>query len=649
MKSAHLKSTVETAALGIPVKKYTYRVWLSVLFLILIVYGSFWGGFLKGIFILCLLDLLFCADVALRNSWRDLEKGRFSVSVLVSVSLLAGCGYGLSKTFLADPLAGNLPDIYIAMAVLLSVYLWSCGRNARGKERTQVFIKKLDDFLPKSGRLLIGMRERMVFASELKEGDIIRVKAGERIPCEGIIARGETTIDESLITGNMMPTSKKQGGKVYAGTLNKGAHILVRVEKNVTSSVIAGIINAIKNSERRRCIRQDVLDKYAPWIFVWSVCLAIAGYVYFYWAGHYTRPLHNLGILLLLMGLGCPWGFLFAAMVPMGSLHLGAKRKKIDIHAMGALEVLDHADMVFFDKTGTLTYGELRISSVHTGNETARRRLLTCLATAEQLVDGPFANAVMLYAQEQNIQPKSLRCFDVVPGMGVSAISGKDTIVAGRPEWLREQGIDITVGPHERQAVICGAKNGKAIGYVLLDDKLRSGAAEMIRSLRLGGKEVVLMSGDNEDSVRAVAEEIGIEQYNSGVLPQTKAEILGNYVTLGKKTVMVGDGFNDIIALLRSDAGIVFSSGKNVYNNWVDVVIRRGDLRSITDLFGLHRRLTACIRGNVILGMLCNMILMAAVLFGPSSWWQERWSLLAGLSVGVIFVFFNSMRLLHIK
>ena len=304
---------------------------------------------------------------------------------------------------------------------------------------------------------------------------------------------------------------------------------------------------------------------------------------------------------------------------------------------------------MFFDKTGTLTYGELRIASVHTGNETARRRLITALATAEQFVDGPFANAVMIYSQQENIPPKSVRCFDVLPGLGVSAISGKDTILAGRLEWLREQGIEVTVGPHDRQAVICGAKNGKPLGYVLLDDELRKGAKEMIESLRKQNKEVILMSGDNEASVKAIAAETGIEQYNFGVLPQTKAEILGNYVSLGKKTVMVGDGFNDITALLRSDAGVVFSSGKNVYNNWVDVVVRRSDLHAITDLFGMYKRLNTAIRANIVLSLFFNVLLLAAILFAPSHIWQERWTLLVGLLVGVLFVFLNSMRLLRIK
>ena len=377
--------------------------------------------------------------------------------------------------------------------------------------------------------------------------------------------------------------------------------------------------------------------------------LAIAAYVYFYWEGGYTRPLHNLGLLLLVLGISCPWSFLFCEVLPSYFLKLGAKGHKIDLHAMGALEILDRSDVVFFDKTGTLTYGELRVASVHAGNETARKRLLSCLATVEQFVDGPFAAAIMIYTQAQKVQPKSLRCFDVLPGLGIQAMSGKDVLLAGRPQWLKEQGIEVTVGPHDRQAVVCAAKNGKCLGYVLLDDQLRPGAAEMVQALQKQGKEVILMSGDNEASVKMIAAEAGIEKFNFGVLPQTKAEILGNYSALGKKTVMVGDGFNDITALLRSEAGVVFSSGKNVYNNWVDVVIRRGDLHGIVELFRMYKRLIGCIRGNMVLSMLCNAILLGGVLFAPSAVWKEAWILPAGLAAGVVLVLLNSMRLLHIK
>lgn len=649
MSSVRAHAAPEAAALSVTAKAYSYRLFLSVCFWVVVCYSLLMSSSPSGVFVLVLLNLLFCADVLFTSAWKDLERARVTLSVLVSFCVLCAFCYGLSKTFFLSPLAGNLPNLYVALSSLVVLYLWRCSRVVRGKERTKVFIKKLDDFLPKSGRLLQGRREMMVFARELKAGDIVRIKAGERIPCEGEIAKGETAVDESLITGNMLPTAKTAGSRVYAGTLNKGKEILVRVEKSVDRSVIAGILSAIKNSERRRAVRRDPLDGYALWILLLTVFLAVAAYAYFYWKGDYARPLHNLGFLLLVAGLGCPLSLFFCSAFAGYFVRMGAKRIKINVQALGALESFARADAVFFDKTGTLTYGELRIASVHAADEKMRRELLSCLATAEQMVDGPFAAAINIYAAENKIEPRKLLCFDVLPGLGVKATSGRNILLAGRPEWLEEQGVRVTDQPRAEQAVICGAKNGKYLGYVLLDDKLRPGAADMVRVLKALGKDVILMSGDNEASVTAIASQAGIDKVNAGVLPQTKAEILGNYAALGKKAVMVGDGFNDITALLRADAGVVFSSGKNVYNNWVDVIIRRGDLGSITDLLLINKKLSACVNGNLFLSLLCNLTLTAALLFAPLASWQTGYLLAAGLLAGIAVVFFNSARLLNIK
>ena len=650
MKSSRKHTASESAALSVPAKKYSYRFFLSVCFLVLVIYSLMIGASATGIFVLVLLNLLCCGDVLFKSAWRDLESFRFSLSTLAALAVLSCFCYGLSKTFFVSPLAGSAPDLYVCLSCTVMVYLWTCSRISRRKERTKVFIKKLDDFLPKSGRIVNGQqRELMVFARELKEGDIIRVKAGERIPCEGEIAKGETAIDESLITGNMLPTAKAVGSRVYAGTLNKGADIMVRVTKGLNQSVISGIISAIKNSERRRCVRKDDLDGYAPYLLIIAVIAAFAAYTYFYWAGDYRRPLHTLGLLLLVMGLACPISFFFCSAFPSWFVKLGARRKKIILQALGALDVLKKADAVFFDKTGTLTYGELRVHEVYAADEKTKRDLLVCLATAEQMVDGPFANAVNIYAKEQGVEAHKLLCFDVFPGLGVNATSGKNIFLAGRPEWLKEKGVHIPQRPSGGQAVICGAKNGKYLGYVSLDDKLRPEAAKMVQTLKDMGKEVILMSGDNEASVAGIAQEIGITNYNFGVLPQTKAEILGNFSALGKKAVMVGDGFNDITALLRADAGVVFSSGKNVYNNWVDIILKRTDLAAITDLFRMNNSLASRIRGNVVLSVLCNLALIAVLLFVPVPQTYMWCVVPVGMVLAVAVIFINSARLLNIK
>ena len=309
-----------------------------------------------------------------------------------------------------------------------------------------------------------------------------------------------------------------------------------------------------------------------------------------------------------------------------------------------------HADTFFFDKTGTLTYGELRVSGVYPVSDTARKPLLDAVITAEQLVDGPFADAVNTYAKEHKIKPKKVLAFDVLPGLGVQAKSRGNEILAGSIPWLTEQGINISQQITQQcEAVICVAVNGTYLGYLTLADELRPGAQDMVSFLKTRQKELILVSGDNESSVSAIAQQAGIEKFNFFVLPKTKAEIVGNLQGLGQQVVMVGDGFNDIIALLKADAGVVFSSGKNVYNNWVDVIVKRRDLKAVPYLFAIHKKLYSTIRQNVILSVLLNGALAAWFVWqstqGAAGW---QWPVLGALGA-VVIVWLNSTRMLHIK
>ena len=270
------------------------------------------------------------------------------------------------------------------------------------------------------------------------------------------------------------------------------------------------------------------------------------------------------------------------------------------------------------------------------------------IATAEQLVDGPFADAINLYAKEHKIRTKRLLCFDVLPGLGVQATRGEDKIIAGRTQWLEEQGISTSAKiATAAEAVVCVALNGKFLGYLTLSDELRPGAKETVALLKSLGKDIILVSGDNEASVAVIAREAGIEKVNFDVLPKTKAEIITNLRSLGKRVAMVGDGFNDIIALLRADAGVVFASGKNMYNNWVDVIIKRRDLFPVSYLFTINKKLRRVVALNVVLAVLLNGALTAWLLRQP---YGVGWALPVGGSLAVVLlILLNSTRMLKIK
>ncbi len=644
-----LSSRPDPAALSVPSRAYTYRFFLSACFLVLILFSLTFRHSSVGIFILCLMDFLFCADVLVRSAGKDIWAGRFSFAVLITVCAGAGFIYSALNTFLTVKLYGPVADLSLYTALLITLALWAERRLAREKEKARVFIKKLDDFLPKSGRLCEGRRFRKVFAGELKKGDLIFVKPGERLPADGILRKGKTSIDEQLITGNMLPTSKTVGSPVYAGTLNKSADVYIEVTEVLENSALMSVINAIKQGERHRSTFKSVLDSCSAWALV--VLLLAAG-------GAYAGLLHTygtdkwflyLGVFLFVLTIACPVAWVFIAVFPFFFTRSGARRVKIKIQNMYVLEELFRSDTVFFDKTGTLTYGELRVSGIYPAEGVTQKYLLETIATAEQLVDGPFADAINLCAKEHKIRTRRLLCFDVLPGLGVEATCGEDKILAGRTQWLEERGIGVSAKiATAAEAVVCVARNGKFLGYLTLSDELRPGAKETIALLKSLGKDIVLVSGDNETSVAVMARAAGIEKMNFNVLPKTKAEIVSNLRAVGKRVVMVGDGFNDIIALLRADAGVVFASGRNVYNNWVDVIVKGRDLFPVSYLFTINKKLRRVIITNAILALLLNGMLAAGLLWRMPQ--AQGWALPVGGALAVVLiVLLNSMRMIKIK
>lgn len=642
-------------ALTLPSSAFTHRFFLSCCLFVLLLLSLTFQHSGMGVFILGLMNILFCADIFVRCGWADLTARRFTFALLTAVSVCAGFLYSSLNVFSTRALYGPASSLFVYVSFSVTLALWAERRLTREKEQTRVFIKKLDDFLPKSGRLCVGRRFNKVFAKELKPGDLIFVKPGERLPCDGIIRKGKTSIDEQLVTGNMLPTSKREDSPVYAGTLNKSAEIYVEVTLPLEESALMNVINAVKTGELHRGEAVSSLDGFAAVLFPFILLLAAGAYAYaLYVSGAFTSGFdnwfHYLGVPLFCLALICPPALVFSTVFPIFFAKVGARAKKIRIQNIYALDKLASADTVFFDKTGTLTYGQLRVLGVFPAKENLKKTLLETVATAEQMVDGPFADAVNSYAKKHKVKPKNLLCFDVLPGLGVEASTRTDKILAGRIQWIKEQGVKL---PEKElatveSAVICVVKNGEYLGYLTLADELRRGAREMVEFLKSKGKDILLVSGDNESSVSAFSKQAGIEKMNFNVLPKTKAEIVTNLRGLGKRVVMVGDGFNDIIALLRADAGIVVASGRNVYNNWVDVIIKRKDLYPLKDLFTINTRLRRTAALNAVAAFLLNGALCAWLFWRMPA--ASGWNWTVGGSLAVVFVLLlNSVRLLKIK
>ena len=648
--SVSLPTPFVSSALQVPSGSFVYRFYLSVglfllmLFLLAVHYSEI------GFFILVLVNALFCADIFVRCAWTDLWHGRIGFSLLVSTVVYAGFIYSVCHTFVLEQVSGPVDELYLYVSFFLTLSLWVQGRRVQERERANVYIKKIDDFLPKSGRKKCADgRPRIVFVNELKVGDEVWVKTGERFPCDGQIIQGKTSVDEQLITGNQVPAYKRSGNTVYAGTMNKSADVHVIVQKTLAASALMHVVEAVQNSERRRSAFTTDLDFYSAW--AWGALILVAAAQYGFWVYSYgpEKWFNYIGSLLVILSLGVPLALLFAETFPAFFARCYASSHGIQIHNRYALDTLATSDTIFFDKTGTLTYGQLTVSGVHPATPKGEKALLEAVACVEQQAEGPFATAIMKYTQARHIEPKENESLEILPGIGARVVCGKQTLFAGRIQWMEEQGIELPQEVYwKTETVVCVAKNGSYLGYLTLADVLRPGAKEMVDFLKQAGKELLLISGDNEASVSAIAGKIGIEKNNANVLPKTKAEIVANLRALGKKVVMVGDGFNDIIALLQADGGIAYASSKNIYANWVDIVISRRDLYPLVDLFKIRRKLRYISAVNVIVSFLFSILWVEFLFIRRSQPVDWRWTL-GGSLVILGFVFLNSTRLLKIK
>ena len=629
-------------------KALSYRFFLSLTLFALAVFSLFLQQARISIFILALINMFFCADVFMRTACEDLSKGKITWALWVSVAVLSGVVYSGVNTLVPVSWVRPAADLYLYTILLTCFSLWGAHRLALEKERAHVFTRKIDDFLPKSGRLIEDGRTRAVFSREVVQGDILLVKAGERFPADGTITQGKTLVDEQLITGNILPAEKCLDSQVYAGTLNKGAAVQIEVTRPLADSAVMAVLDAIKNAEVSHSDQYNPLDTFSKYAFAALFLVTLAGYGLLVFLAHAPWAAYA-GALLCAWALLCSFGLIFAEVFPTSFMCKGAQKIGVEIQNVHALARLAKSDVVFFDKTGTLTYGRLRVSGIFPADKKGEKAFIEAVCAAEQSADGPFAQAVKQLAHRKAVSAKELQQSNVFPGLGVEVFYNKKQVHAGSIPWFTELGIDLPDEVKQNQeAVICVAVGKKFAGYLTLSDDLREGAADTVSFLKEHHKEVMLVSGDTEKSVTAAAQKVGIEKMNYFVLPKTKAEIVTNLRSLGKKVVMVGDGFNDIMALLKADAGIVFFSGKNVYNNWVDIILKTEELSPIKSLFSLHKKHHRIVWQNMGLSLAVNFIFVWYLLFHTGSpAGSLEYTLGAGLAA-VVLIWLNSIRMLHI-
>jgi Cd2+/Zn2+-exporting ATPase len=502
-------------------------------------------------------------------------------------------------------------------------------------------IQSLIKLTPTKARRLSGGNEVEVAVSELKVGDIIRIRPGDNIAADGQIVSGQGSINQANITGESLPVDKGVGEAVFAGTINMNGLLEVKVSKAGEDTTLGRVRDLILAAEKTKLPFMRIIDQYMG--YYTPLVLIIAALV---WG--FTQDLNRVITILIV---SCPCAFILATPTAMVAALSAAARLGILVKNIGDLEAAARITAFVFDKTGTLTTGRLAVSRLNPLNGIAPAELLRCAASAEQFSNHPTARSITALAQEAGVPLAQVVDFKETAGKGVSALIDGQRILVGRATFLKDQGVagdlfeSVDLDETAGYSLLFVARDGHCIGWVGLQDQTRPEAAEALQQLQASGiRRIAMVSGDRRPVAERVAQEIGVPEVVAECLPQDKVEYVRQTKAKGHRVAVIGDGVNDAPALASGDISIAMgAAGSEVAINSATIALMNNDLRRLPFLIRLSRMARTIINQNFLFGVVFIIGGMAAASFGYLN------PIVAAIlhNVGSLFVVFNSARLVR--
>ena len=510
-------------------------------------------------------------------------------------------------------------DLYYESAAVL-IAMISLGKyfEARSKLKTSDAIRALMELTPATATLVRDGEQATVPLDEVEPGDRLLVRPGERIPVDGVVAEGSSSVDESMLTGEPMPVSKAAGDKVAGGTLNTHGALTIEAEHVGRDTVLARIIRMVREAQGSKAPIANLADTISYYFVPTVMGIALFAGLAWYLPGHASFPF-SLRIFVAVMVIACPCAMGLATPVSiMVSTGRGAQLGVL-IKSGRALQEAGGVDTVVFDKTGTLTHGRPEVADVYMLRGTvAHTEAIYLAAAAESVSEHPLARAILRHAREKDLDLPQPESFEAVPGKGVKARIGYREIVIGNWAFMTENGFDFGLDNLAPDAVTHYESQGATVVYFACDNKLnalfaigdamRDETPGVIADLKAAGVTPVMLTGDSEVNARVMAGRAGIDTVVAGVLPEDKAGEIARLQSEGRTVAMVGDGINDAPALARADIGIAMGSGIDVAVESGDVVLMKSDLRALETAFKLSRATMANIKQNLFWAFAFNVI-----------------------------------------
>lgn len=614
-------------------------------------------------FILTTPIVFWCGAFAFQRCWKSMLNQKPNMWTLIGLGTGAAYGFSIVALLFSDAFPatfkreGVVPVYFESAAVILTLILLGQMLEARARGRTGEALRRLmDQSAKKARRIHDDGSEEEIAVDAVEVGDFLRVKPGEKVPVDGSVTKGSSRVDESMLTGEPNPVEKSEDDAVTGGTINQTGSFTMRAEKVGGDTMLSRIVDMVAKAQRSRAPIQSLADRVAAFFVPAVVAIAIIAFIA--WAIWGPAPAFSYALVnsVAVLIVACPCALGLATPI---SIMVGVGRgasEGVLIRDAEALETLENVDTLTVDKTGTLTEGAPRVADCVPAEGVDKDKLLRLAASLENESEHPLGAAIVKAAEDEVMELQEVKDFDSTTGAGIVGKIDDKPIQIGKPDFLKARDVSDPSALDERaeelegegKTVVFIAYDGKLIGLIAVADPIKESTGPAIKGLRKLGLRIVMLTGDNEGTARAVAKKLGIDEFTAGIDPEGKQKAIEKLRSDGARVAMAGDGINDAPALAAADVGIAMGSGTDVAIESAGITLVKGDLRAIEKSIQLSRATLRNIRQNLFFAFCYNALgvpIAAGILYPFFGLLLSPMIAAAAMSLSSVSVISNALRL----
>jgi Cu+-exporting ATPase len=594
------------------------------------------------------------------RGWRSIVNRSTNMFTLIAMgtgvayvySVIATTAPGIFPASFRDMSGG--PAVYFeAAAAIVTLVLLGQVLELRARSRTGAAIRALLDLAPRTARVLRDGSESDIPLEQVRAGDRLRVRPGEKVPVDGVVLDGHSSVDESMITGESVPVEKNAGDRVIGATVNSSGSFVMSAERVGSETLLAQIVTMVSHAQRSRAPIQRLADKVAGWFVPAVIGIAVLTFIAWATLGPEPRFAHAIvnAVAVLIIACPCALGLATPMAIMVGTgrgAHAGVLIKNAEV-----LETLEKVDTLVVDKTGTLTEGKPRVTAI--SGQVGEPGAFRLVASLERASEHPLASAILERAREQSLQLDEAQNFSSHAGKGITGTVDGREVAVGTLTLMREAGVEdkaFLIGTTPGSTAVHVAVDRKYVGAISIADPPKASAASALRELKRSGLRTVMLTGDNQSVAETVSRQLGIDEFKAEVLPGDKSEVVKSLQQQGRVVAMAGDGINDAPALAQANVGIAMGTGTDVAIESGGITLVKGDLAGIVRARKLSEATMKNIRQNLFFAFIYNSIgvpIAAGVLYPFFGLLLSPILAAAAMSFSSVSVITNSLRLRRVR